>query len=114
MAANVQQARKAFELTEGHHAGIVDTLARVLHATGQGDEARTLLADSLERDWESWERNILQETQAHIQPTVSADRKHVPMSYLLLVVLGLGVALLIGRGWRTERPAEVGSDLREG
>ena len=47
--ANLEQARRANEMTQGTDAAIVDTLARLLHAMGQRKEALALLDDALDK-----------------------------------------------------------------
>ncbi len=56
---NLEQARKANELTEGHNAAIVDTLARVLAALDKKSEACDLLRKTKDQEIGERERAIL-------------------------------------------------------
>ncbi len=57
--ANVQQARRAHERTNGRDAAVIDTLARVLAATGQTAEACQVVKDGIEKCQEGQSREIL-------------------------------------------------------
>lgn len=59
--ANVVQARKAYEMTQGQDAAIVDTLARVLHARGQRDEAIRVVRDASARLTSERDQTVVEE-----------------------------------------------------
>ncbi|MBN1491602.1 MAG: thioredoxin fold domain-containing protein [Phycisphaerae bacterium] len=108
--ANVEQARKAFELTEGTSAAVIDTLARVLHATGQGAEARGLLAESLQRDWGPYEQQKLQQAQVDLQAADTEAVQRSPAGYLLLAILVVGLGLFVWRRRRVDACAETAGE----
>ena len=58
--ANLDQARKANELTGGKNASIIDTLARVLHALGKKEEAVKTVEEALKTVAEPSDREALQ------------------------------------------------------
>lgn len=57
---NVDQARKAYDLSEGKDAAIVDTLARVLNARGKKQEAVTLVRKALDTAATPYEKRVLE------------------------------------------------------
>lgn len=60
LEVNVAQGRKAYELSEGKDAMMVNTLARLLHARGAGEEARALVGKALAADPSGKQRAILE------------------------------------------------------
>jgi thiol-disulfide isomerase/thioredoxin len=58
---NLQQARKALELSGGKEVGIIDTLARILNQLGKKDEAVKLVKDALADAPAGFERNVLEQ-----------------------------------------------------
>jgi tetratricopeptide (TPR) repeat protein len=58
--ANLDQARKANELTGGKNAAAIDTLARILHALGKKEEAVKTVEDALKSVAEPSDREALQ------------------------------------------------------
>lgn len=65
--ANLAQARKAHELSEGKEAAIIDTLARVLHALDKKDEACEVLRTSGKNVTSQGDRMALLETMADLE-----------------------------------------------
>ncbi len=72
--ADLEYARKADQLTEGKDIGVIDTLARLLHALGKKDEAIQTAERGvrLATGWQ--EQALIQETLADIK----ADRSAYP------------------------------------
>ena len=63
---NLEQARKANEMTGGQNGAVIDTLARVLRARGQTEEAINLVKGALELVSDPNHRQILNECLADI------------------------------------------------
>ena len=57
--ANLDQARRAFEMTDGENIAIVDTLARVLAALGHRDRAISVAQEGLAKAATTYDRRIM-------------------------------------------------------
>lgn len=64
--ANLEQAKKAYDLTEGRAAHIVDTYARVLNKLGKHDEACTVLREALHATTDDQQEKLIRETAREI------------------------------------------------
>ncbi len=87
--ANVTQAREAYVLTEGRDVAIIDTLARVLNARGQRDEAVEVIEDAMKRLTSPGEQEVLAECLADLGGPRGTPwaRYAVPAGVALVLVL---------------------------
>ena len=58
---NLDQARKANDLSKGKDAAIIDTLARILKARDKKEEAVKLVKDAMEQLTKPYEKRVLDE-----------------------------------------------------
>ena len=73
--ANLDQARKANEVSKGKDASIIDTLARLLKARGKKDEAVKLVKDAMEDLTKPFEKQVLGECLKSIEEPGTSDSK---------------------------------------
>jgi thioredoxin 1 len=64
---NLQQARKANELSNGQNVAVIDTLARILHARGQKQEAIALAREGLSKSTTDEERQMMEACLADLK-----------------------------------------------
>ena len=103
--ANLDQSEKAYELSKGKNAGIVDTYARYLTAFDRKSEGLAILRRALEQAPDDESKAILSKCLAELESLPASSRKATPV---VITVIGsaavLVAALVILYRQRRNRP----------
>lgn len=103
--ANVTQARKAYEMTQGNDAAIVDTLARILDARGQRREAISIVREAGQRVTDPAGQEVLDECLRDLGGSPAVGRWSYPLTIAIVLVLLLVLILMRRRRRGEERLA---------
>ena len=89
--ANLDQAEKAYVLSKGEDAGVVDTYARCLAVFGRKSEGLAILRKALEQAPDDESKAILSKCLAELESPPASSRKATPV---VITVIGSAAVLV--------------------